>query len=241
MIGVVALPGRMAEAGLPSIEGLDHPNCWVPAIGGNLAEVLALFSNTHRSLADAKERALVSPLAEAAVALLSIAEFAGRFVGCPSDVDIAAPGSMQLAASGAQFLHSLARLLRSDEAAHAAGARAALTSHGAAGALRKCMAWLAEAPSPVATASAILAEGLPALEAMAVADDATRLALAAAGGQQEWAPVAAALRRRLPRRMAKRFLPDVERVTFAVAGRDRGATMESACDEVNALMASLQP
>ena len=182
----------------------------------------------------------MSPLAEAAVALLSIAEFSSRVAACQA-VDIEAPGSMQLAASGAQFLHRLARLLQSDETAHAAGARAALTSHNAAAALRKSMAWLAEAASPVATASAVLAEGLPALAAMAAADEATRHALAAAGGQQEWAPVAAALRRRLPRRMATRFLPDVERVTVAVAGHDKGAATVTACDDVNALMAALQP
>ena len=86
-----------------------------------------------------------------------------------------------------------------------------------AAAVVRFLRWLAAA-APIATASAVLAEALPALEALARADPATTQQLAEVGGRWEWAPVAAALRRRLPRRMASRFLPEVDRVTTAVAG-----------------------
>ncbi len=72
--------------------------------------------------------------------------------------------------------------------------------------------------APIATASAVLAEALPALEALARTDPAARQQLVEVGGRWEWAPVAAALRRRLPRRMALRFLPEVDSVTATMAG-----------------------
>ncbi len=70
--------------------------------------------------------------------------------------------------------------------------------------------------TPVATASAVLVEALAGLEALAAACPATQLALAESDGEFEWAPVAAALRQRLPRRMAARFLPELDRVSTAV-------------------------
>lgn len=48
--------------------------------------------------------------------------------------------------------------------------------------------------------------------------------LAVAGGAHEWEPVPSALRRRMPRRMAARFLPEVDRVTATVVGRTGNAT-----------------
>ncbi len=110
----------------------------------------------------------------------------------------------------------------------------------AAPALVRLLAWLAEATTPVATASGVLAESLPALEHRVRSDPPMRRLLAEAGGRWEWAPVAAALHRRLPRRMAARFLPDVDRVTAAVAGssllsRDAAAAVAAA----DAAMASM--
>ncbi len=63
---------------------------------------------------------------------------------------------------------------------------------------------------------------LPALAAVAAGDEEARSHLAAEGGPHEWAPVAAALHRRLPRRMAARFLPEVDCVTAAVAAAPSG-------------------
>lgn len=223
----VALPGRVA-GNMALVARELHTSAWQYSVAGFLADALALLHDPQRSLADAKERAAVPPASAAAVALLSFGEIASRGGSRPSDVESTVPGNMQLVACAARCLHSLARLLQSGEAAHAAVACAALSSQSAAAMLRNAMAWLAEAATPVATASAVLAEGLPALAAMAGADEATRLLLAEAGGQQEWAPVAAALQQRLPRRMAARFVPDVERVTAAVAGQDRATAAMAA-------------
>ena len=75
--------------------------------------------------------------------------------------------------------------------------------------------WLSEPTTAVATASGVLAEALPALRHVA-ADEDVRQVLAAVDGPHEWKPAAAALWRRLPRRMAARFLPEVDRVSAAV-------------------------
>ncbi len=235
----IAMPGRRAAANMRISDGLLWPGSWVPNLGALLTSFLALFADPQRSLADAKERAALTPLAAGAVALLPFAELASRSAGCTSNVEGNTPGSMQLAVCGAQYLHSLARQMRSSQTAHAAGTRAALSSQGAAAALLCGTRWRGWVASPVATASAVLAEALPALAAMAETDEATRLPLAAAGGNLEWAPVAAALRRRLPRRMAARFLPYVETVTSGVVGRDCNVTaaMTTAYDEVAAMAA----
>ena len=95
----------------------------------------------------------------------------------------------------------------------------------------RLLLWLSDPATAVATASGVLAEALPALRLMA-ADEAMQQVLAAADGPHEREPVAVALRRRLPRRMAARFLPEVDRVLAAVAGRDAhvlgGTSSESA-------------
>lgn len=59
------------------------------------------------------------------------------------------------------------------------------------------------------------------MENLARTDMASRQLLIETGGRWEWAPIAAAMRRRLPRRMAARFLPEVERVTVAVSGTEQ--------------------
>ena len=66
--------------------------------------------------------------------------------------------------------------------------------------------WLSEPIMAVATASGVLAGALPALRLMS-ADEEMRQVLAAADGPHEWEPLAAALRRRVPRRVATRLLP----------------------------------
>ena len=64
---------------------------------------------------------------------------------------------------------------------------------------------------------------LPALAAIAAGDEP------AGGGPRAWAPVASALHRWLPRRMAARFLQDVDAVTVAVAS-DAGADAAADAD-----------
>ena len=119
----------------------------------------------------------------------------------------------------------------------------------AAPALVRLLAWLAEPTTPVATASGVLAESLPALEHRVRSDPPTCHLLAETGGRWEWAPVAAALHRRLPRRMAARFLPEVDRVTAALAdssllSRDAAAAVAAADAAMGSLLIvsrSLQP
>ena len=97
--------------------------------------------------------------------------------------------------------------------------------------------WVAESPA-IATTTSVLTEGLQALAAIARADAESSLQLATKGGQHEWAPVAEALHRRLPRRMAARLLPMVETVTAAVA-REPAAGDKNVADVADAAMAAL--
>lgn len=121
---------------------------------------------------------------------------------------------MKLAAGAAKVLHTLAAQLGGRRAT-AARARTALGGT-ATTTLRQLLSWLAEPAAPVATASAVLAEALPAVALLAGGDRLARQQLTAGGGAHEWAPVAKALHARLPRRMAARFLPEVDRVTAVV-------------------------
>ncbi len=105
-----------------------------------------------------------------------------------------------------------------------------------AGELRHVLEWLAENTTPVATASAVLVEGLAGLKALLAACPRTRRALAEAGGSFEWSPVARALHRRLPRRMAARFLTDVDRLSAAV-DRDTDVGANECRDAVAAVEA----
>lgn len=73
----------------------------------------------------------------------------------------------------------------------------ALNNVTATGALIRFVSWLATS-GPIATASAVLLEALPALERMACTSEASRTEQAEADSRWEWAPMAAALRRRLP-------------------------------------------
>ena len=126
---------------------------------------------------------------------------------------------MEYAAHAAKYMHVLAQQLLKPSRSNARAVKTALTAQGAAQSLVRLLLWLSDPTTAVATASGVLEEALPALRLMA-ADKDTGQVLPAVGGLHEWEPVAAALQRRLPRRMAARFLPEVDRVTAAVAGRD---------------------
>ena len=117
-----------------------------------------------------------------------------------------------------RYLHVLAQQLQKPSRTNAHAARTALTTQGAAQSLVQLLLWLSDPTTAVATASGVLAEALPALRLMA-ADEDMRQVLAAADGPHEWEPAATALRRRLPRRMAARFLPEVDRVSAAVGAQ----------------------
>ena len=149
----------------------------------------------------------------AAVALLAAAERWGR-TGCWNEVLLASQvrgGWPALARDAAALLHTMA----AQPAARQSAAMQALLDVNAASALQQMLAWVAESPT-IASTTGALAEALPALEAVALADAAVSRRLAAKGGQHEWAPVAEALRRRLPRRMAARLLPMVESLASAI-------------------------
>ena len=164
-------------------------------------------------------------LAGCTVALLAFAQYAGML--------------------GTEQRHSALLTSRPMQVAHTAAAwlRAnptAVTTPGPppndvpdTAALVRLLGWLAQPTTPVATASAVLAEALPALEHRVRSRPPMRQLLAEAGGRWEWAPVAAALHRR----MAARFLSEVDCVTAAVA--DSSENCEGAADTRDAI-ASLQ-
>ena len=169
------------------------------------------------TLENAEDADAATAIAASAAALICFARLECRGgIGPDNVVRKSLPSGMQIAAVAAGVLHRLARQLGLGGGA-AARSRSALASAGAAAVLRQLLSWIAEPPTAVATSSAVLAEALPALAALAEGDEAFCSQLAAKGGPYEWAPVAAALRRRLPRRMATRFLPEVDCVTAAVA------------------------
>ncbi len=187
-------------------------------------------------------------MAAAAAAFLALAEFDSRVGGKRSPrLGNRLPSSMQLAAAGAALIRSLVRRLDSISLVASYEHRGTRPTHSGlmlAGELRHVLEWLAEPTTPVATASAVLVEALAGLEALLAVCPRTRRALAEAGGSFEWAPVARALHRRLPRRMAARFLPDVDRLSAAV-DRDTDAEANEcrnavAVGEAEAAMAALK-
>ena len=159
--------------------------------------------------------ATVAVGAASALAFAALDSSGGRPVpGVARDI----PGTMQYASKAAHYMHALAQHLIEPACAHAETARQGLATSGAAQSLVRLLSWLSEPTTAVAMASGVLKEALPALRLMAT-DEEMRQVLAAAGGPYEWKPVAAALRRRLPRRMAARFLPEVDSVSATVAQR----------------------
>ncbi len=163
---------------------------------------------------DLDREAIMTCSSEAAVSLLAVAEQWGR-TGCWDDVPAADAlrGWPALARNAASLLPSMAKPSRVPAARRSATAKA-LEDVSAAAKLQQMLAWVAESPA-IATTTALLTEALPALAALASANTEASQQLAIKGGLQEWAPVAEALRLRLPRRMAARLLP---MVTAAVAG-----------------------
>ncbi len=197
-----------------------------------------LLRQLQLSIPSGLDRATVMTCSsEAAVSLLAVAEQWGR-TGCWDDAPAADAlrGWPTLACNAAALLHSMAKLSRAPAARRKLAARA-LQSVSAAAKLQQMLAWVAESFA-IATTTAVLTEALPALAALASADTEASQQLAVKGGQQEWAPVAEALRRRLPRRMAARLLPMVNAVTAAVAGTP-AADKEDAAAAADAAMAAL--
>ena len=101
----------------------------------------------------------------------------------------------------------LAQQLLKPSGADVEAASSALKTQGAAQSRVRLMLWLSEPATATAAASRVLAEALSALRLLN-ADDSMLQVLAAAGAPYEWEVVAAALRRRLPRRLSARFLPE---------------------------------
>ena len=176
---------------------------------------LQLFQQQH---AVHHTRLSSQALAHAAAALLAFAELDSRVGGKRPPAFERLRGSMQLAATDAACLRTLVSQVTRTSSRKPSLATTAVMS---AAELRQALAWLAEPTTPIATASAVLVEALPALESLAAACQNIRRQLASAGSC-DWAPVARALHQRLPRRMAARFLPDVDRVSAAILGSASG-------------------
>ena len=173
-----------------------------------LSDVLKISMANSASAARLPQR---SVLARCAVALLAFAQLESIAGLAAPGWDEAAGGPMQRAQLAAAWLR------RHPHDALQMKLAEAPNDVTAAAALVRFLSWVTTA-APIATAFAVLAEALAALEAVARTDLTSRQQLTEGGGRWEWAPVAAVLRRRLPRRMAARFLPDVEGVTAAAAG-----------------------
>ena len=179
-------------------------------------------------------RAAPGALAGCAVALLAFAQCADMIDAKPDHTSVKFSSPMQIAQKAAAWLRAnptavMTPALPPNDIPEAA-------------ALVRLLAWLAEPTTRVALASGVLAEALPALEQRVRSRPPTRQLLAEAGGRWEWAPVAAALHRRLPRRMAARFLPEVDRLTAALAAeRDSSLSIDAvaAAAAADAAMASL--
>ena len=199
---------------------------WTAA--SKLSDVLKI-SMAHSSSAAGLPKHSV--LARCAVALMAFAQLESIAGIAAPGWDEAAGSPMQRAQLAAAWLHRHPHDAVQIELAKAPN------DVTAAAALVRFLSWVATA-APIATASAVLAEALPALGTVARTDVASRQQLAEAGGRWEWAPVAAALRRRLPRRMAGRFLLDVEGVAAAVSGTSR-LPEDASCAAAAAAMASL--
>ncbi len=204
-------------------------------------------SHHHQRRVAQQLRNSSTAIAAAAAALLAFAEFDSRAGGKrPPGPGEYLPDSMQLTAYGAVMIRSLAGQLDSISLAASyehSGTRPTHAGLMLAGEVRHVLEWLAEPTTPVATAAAVVAEALAGLEALLAACPRTRRALSEAGGSFEWAPVARGLHRRLPRRMAARFLPDVDYLSAVVNGDTDADANECrdaiAVGEVEAAMAAL--
>ncbi len=215
---VVSYLRQAQAAGLSQL--LVEPAEYMYGVAESFVNTLA--AATASKCSHSYHQQLQPALMAAAAALMSFAEFEGRRGSSrPDSVPASMPGNMQLAAVAAQYLRAVAGQPQCRGADGRADESATLWDQGATAALRQVLVWLAEPVSPIATASAVLTAALPALELIAGDDPRARRQLATADGPLGWAPVAAALSRRLPRRMAARFRPDIDSVTSAIAGGGR--------------------
>ena len=219
----VAQPARMCGS-----EVAPHESRQLPALAtykgaallADVAMISAAALDDYPSLL-CIPAGLAATVTSGAVAALAFAPFDSSSGRRPPNIEHKMPGCMQYATHAAKFLHVLAQQLRKRSPANAEAARSCLVSQGAAQSLVRLLLWLSEPTTAVATASGVLAEALPALQLMA-ADAGMRQNLAAADAPHAWEPVAMALRRRLPRRMAARFLPDLDHISAAVASHALG-------------------
>ena len=202
-------------------ESVQRPAASTYAAAALLANIAGVCAESmhHNAPLVCQPGGLAATLASGAVAALAWAVVDSSCGSRAPEIADDMPGCMQYAAHAAEYMHALAQQLQKPSRTDAHAARTALTMHGAAQSLVQLLLWLSDPATAVATASGVLAEALPALRLMAAEED-MRQVLAAAGGPHEWEPVAAALQRRLPRRMAARFLPEVGRVSAAVIGGD---------------------
>ena len=235
LVKVVMLPERVRTQPAASVPLLPPNVQTLYDVAKLLVHILDLVQGARGDVDSSwAETPAAASVVLMASALMSFAEHDGRCGSRLAEVDVSVPGCMQLAAIAASCFAGLAHQLRSGDSA-AARVHAVLKLPGAttplasaAWQLLQLLAWLSEPTTPVATSSAVLAKALPALATLAANNGMVRMHLAEGGGGQEWAPVAAALRRRLPRRMAARFLPDVDAVTAAVnTGREGGGDQDS--------------
>lgn len=235
----VARPAFMygSEVGLP--EWVDRPPATIYLGAALLAEIADLSAESlhHAPVSICQPAGLAAVVTSGAVSALAFAAVDSCSGRRPPDIERDMQACMRYAANAARFLHVLAQQLLKPSSVIAAAARSALTSQGAAQSLLQLLLWLSEPATATATASGVLAEALAALLLMAVDKD-MRQVLTAADGPHEWEAAAAALRRRLPRRMAARFLPEVDRVSAAVAGRSGNAAGSVAHVDAAALAAA---
>ncbi len=221
----VARPTLVRSSGVWPPDCGQQPACAVYQGAVLLARFASLSAEAlHRDPSSVcQPTGLGSVVVAAAVSALAFAEVDDNSnTTRPAGVADVMQGCMQYAANAVRFLHVLAQQLLKPSRTNAEAARSALTTRGAAQSLVQLLLWLSEPTTAVATASGVLQEALLALQLMVAGEETPQL-LAAEGGPHEWEPVAAALRRRLPRRMAARFLPEVNRVSAAVARRTGNA------------------
>ena len=124
---------------------------------------------------------LVNPglMARCVVALLAFAQLESMSVSVPPGAIVAAAGPMQTAQRAAAWLR------RHPKAALQMQLAEAPNDVTAAAALVRFVSWVASA-GPIATASAVLLEALPALEGLACTSEALRQELAEVGSRWEW-------------------------------------------------------
>ncbi len=214
---IVAVPPLTHSSVFELREHLIRPSEYEGTVLLTEAAISLAAAISHTPSLISQHEVLAATVAAGTVSTLVFAELDISRGRRPPAIESKMPGCMQYAAHAASFLHVLAQQLLKPNRANAEAARSTLSTQGAVQSLLRLLLWLSKPTTAVATASGVLAEALPTLLLMS-ADEEMRKMLAAAGGLHQWEPVPVALRRRLPRRMAARFLPEVDRISAAVAG-----------------------